>query len=275
MIEVASAFTLPIAAERIFEVLGDVETVIRCIPGARMLGAVDNRNALCQARVLFGKASISYRGSVHVTGDDAEAHVISFRIKGNEVRGTGSVEAIVDVRLRESAGVTTASVKGDAFISGRAAVLRTDVVQRAAESLLHRFGAALGAHIESMATAPVAHSKHRSAAATQSPAHTPRAVARHPVPSGEAAQRREPVPRVPDHLEDFPPRSADGNGSHRRIPGRIEVVTDEPVVVSEDPSESPMDRVAAVVQENPWMVPAVLMALFVFILLGRRRGRAD
>lgn len=59
-------------------------------------------------------------------------------------------------------------------------------------------------------------------------------------------------------------------GAERRIPGRVQLMTDEPLVL---PAEDggPRERIAEVLNRRPWLVPAAMATLFVVFLALRRR----
>jgi hypothetical protein len=56
----------------------------------------------------------------------------------------------------------------------------------------------------------------------------------------------------------------------RPVPGTVQLMTDEPLVVDDERSTL-RDRVAKVVKHRPWLIPVVLMAFGALFLLLRRR----
>ena len=53
------------------------------------------------------------------------------------------------------------------------------------------------------------------------------------------------------------------------VPGTIELMTDEPVVISS--TSSLRDRLDEVRERHPWLLPALLLALIGLLVAARRR----
>ena len=131
---------VPVTVERLREALGDPVRVARAVPGLQQDAGADPVAGRLKVRV--GSHSITYRGSVRVTGRDDG----SYAVEGDatETRGTGSVTLALTLRLRDTEGGTTLTFDGTATADGRVTELPQDAVGSAVVRLLNRFAEALG-----------------------------------------------------------------------------------------------------------------------------------
>ena len=143
MLVCEEAFAVAAPLDVVFAALCDLATVVECLPATRAVDIAGPRHAAAEARVVFGKTTISFSGGLDVVGDDRESHTVSYRVRAKETHGNGEVDGIIDVRLHEQGGKTVVSVSGDAKTSGQVSTLRDEVVKSAADALLSRFGTSL------------------------------------------------------------------------------------------------------------------------------------
>lgn len=97
-------------------------------------------------RLRVGGSTITYRGTVRVTGTSSPFAV---EASGTEVRGTGAVEATLEIIVAEASHPEPGALltfRGAAQAEGRLASYEPDVVEAAARRLLDRFSAELAAH---------------------------------------------------------------------------------------------------------------------------------
>lgn len=132
---------VPVPVERLREALADPARVARAVPGLQQDAGAEPVAGRLKVRV--GSTSITYRGSVRVTGQDDG----SYAVEGDatEARGTGSVKLALTLRLRDTDGGTTLTFDGTASADGRVTELSPDTVASAAARLLNRFAENLGA----------------------------------------------------------------------------------------------------------------------------------
>ncbi|MFK4103844.1 SRPBCC domain-containing protein [Streptomyces sp. NPDC019531] len=130
---------VPVPVERLREALGDPVRVARAVPGLQQDAGAEPITGRLKVRV--GSHSITYRGTVHVSGRDDG----SYAVEGDatETRGTGSVKLALALRLRDTDGGTTLTFDGTATADGRVTELPQDAVGSAVVRLLNRFAEAL------------------------------------------------------------------------------------------------------------------------------------
>ncbi|MGW0336568.1 SRPBCC domain-containing protein [Streptomyces sp. NPDC003011] len=138
---------VPVPAERLREALADPALVARAVPGLQQDAGAEPVTGRLKVRV--GSHSITYRGTVRVSGRDDG----SYAVEGDaaEARGTGSVTLALTIRLRESDGGSTLTFDGTASADGRVTELPSAAVTAATTRLLSRFAESLGAAAEGKA----------------------------------------------------------------------------------------------------------------------------
>ncbi|MET9968726.1 SRPBCC domain-containing protein [Streptomyces sp. NPDC006356] len=133
---------VPVAAERLREVLADPVRVARAVPGLQQDAGAEPVAGRLKVRV--GGHTITYRGAARVSAREDG----SYAVEGDatEARGTGSVKLALTVWVREAEGGSGATVRfeGAASADGRVAEFSADAVGSAATRLLNRFGEQLG-----------------------------------------------------------------------------------------------------------------------------------
>ncbi|GAA2539066.1 MULTISPECIES: SRPBCC domain-containing protein [Streptomyces] len=132
---------VPVAVERLREVLDDPARVARAVPGLQHdAGAPDP--VAGRLRIRVGGHSVTYRGAVRVSGRDDGSYAVEGDVA--ETRGTGSVELALRLRLKDAEGGATLTVDGTATADGRITDLPADAVASAVSRLLDRFAENLG-----------------------------------------------------------------------------------------------------------------------------------
>ncbi|KUN94083.1 SRPBCC domain-containing protein [Streptomyces caeruleatus] len=133
---------VPVAAERLREVLADPARVARAVPGLQQDAGAEPVAGRLKVRV--GGHTITYRGAARVSAREDG----SYAVEGDatEARGTGSVKLALTVWVRDAEEGSGATVRfeGSASADGRVAEFSADAVSAAVGRLLNRFGEQLG-----------------------------------------------------------------------------------------------------------------------------------
>ena len=97
--ELEHSFSVPVPAERAWDVLLDVERVAPCRPGAT-LDSVDGDNIAGRIKVKVGPIQMTYAGTAKFTERDKDALVVVLEASGKETRGAGTASASVRSELK-------------------------------------------------------------------------------------------------------------------------------------------------------------------------------
>ncbi|WLW53364.1 SRPBCC domain-containing protein [Streptomyces sp. YU58] len=266
---------VPVPAERLREALADPAQVARAVPGLQQdVGAEPVTGRL---KVRVGSHSITYRGSVRVSGQDDG----SYAVEGDavEARGTGVVKLALTLRLRDAESGTALTFEGTASADGRVTELPADAVASAAGRLLSRFAENLGAGVGAGAQAEAAETEAVSeteAAAEAEPEPPTEPVAPEPDPDPAPVFDAEVPPAPLDDLtEDFTGSAgpaAEAAHARRTMIGRsAEEVDHAPPRGRYAPVPAPQTSVPN--QTLRWAAPAAAVVLASAIVVGRALRR--
>ncbi|MFI1533648.1 SRPBCC domain-containing protein [Streptomyces anandii] len=131
---------VPVPARRLRAALADPARVARAIPGLQREAGQDGLAGRLKVRI--GNHSITYRGSLRVTARDDGTYAVAG--EGTEVRGTGSVQLALTLRVRDAEGGAVLVFDGTATTGGRVGELAPESVSNAVTRVLNRFAEVLG-----------------------------------------------------------------------------------------------------------------------------------
>jgi carbon monoxide dehydrogenase subunit G len=173
------SYPMPGSAEAAWAVLGDVERVAGCMPGAKIAERVDDRHYKGTVAVRFGPANLTFRGEVEVVALDADARSLKLAGKGTDTSGGSG--ASMDLAARIDPGDATSSAlagTAEVTMSGKAAAFGARLAVPVADQVLGQFAANFAAQVraEQERRAAVAPAAERAPTAASIPAAAPPAV---------------------------------------------------------------------------------------------------
>lgn len=181
---------VPVPVDRLREALADPARVARAVPGLQQDAGAEPIAGRLKVRV--GSHSVTYRGSVRVSGQDDG----SYAVEGEavEARGTGAVKLALTIRVREADDSSGSAVTfdGTASADGRVTELPSDAVASAVGRLLSRFAENLGVAAEEPQEPEAMKAPEPEAPEPEAPAAVPE-----PPPSSRPKTSRSPSCRPP------------------------------------------------------------------------------
>jgi carbon monoxide dehydrogenase subunit G len=118
--ELEHSFTVPVPADRAWDVLLDVERVAPCMPGAT-IDSVAGDEIKGRIKVKLGPVSMTYAGTAQITERDPGSGVITLQASGKETRGAGTAAATIRSELHDQGGQTEVTVHTSLNVTGRPA----------------------------------------------------------------------------------------------------------------------------------------------------------
>jgi carbon monoxide dehydrogenase subunit G len=187
-------FTVPLALDRAWELLTDVERIAPCMPGAQLTG-VEGDTYSGKVTIKLGPVTAQYAGTAMFESKDDETHVAVLRASGRDSRGQGNASALITAALEPDGEKTRVSVRTDLTITGKVAQFGRGVIIDVSAKLLDQFVQCLESSLvaESAPAAKPADAQVANAAAGVGPG-TADAVA--PAPSGTVVRDARPAPEV-------------------------------------------------------------------------------
>jgi len=140
--ELKDTFTVDVPPERLWEVLTDVERIAPCVPGFE-LEEVDEPDYRGRMKIKVGAIQMTYDATITFAERDDEARRAVLKVKGQERRGPGAVDATTTATLSGDNGQTTAEMVTDVQVTGRIAQFGRGIISDVSSRLTEKFVANL------------------------------------------------------------------------------------------------------------------------------------
>jgi carbon monoxide dehydrogenase subunit G len=124
-----------------WEAILDLDRVIPCVEGGRVVERTSPDSAKAEIKVRMGAMSLTFTGTVQVVERDEADHRAVLRIKSKEKSGQGHANADVTFALSDGGG----SIHTAAQISGKAASMGEGVMVTVLDALINDFTQKLAA----------------------------------------------------------------------------------------------------------------------------------
>ena len=157
--EFEHSFMIPVAPDRAWDVLLDVERVAPCMPGASV-DTFDGDEITGRVRVKVGPITMTYAGRARFVDRDPVAHTATLEASGKESRGTGTASATVHAALFGENGQdgtaeqTRVTMSTTLNVTGRPAQMGRGVLADVSGKLVERFAANLAEQLTADAGVP-------------------------------------------------------------------------------------------------------------------------
>jgi uncharacterized protein len=135
MVELDHTFETGKPADYNWDAVLDLERVIPCVEGGKVLERTSPESAKAEIKVKMGAMSMTFRGTVEVAERDADAHRALLKVKSRDVGGQGYANADVAFSLTDGGG----SIHTAAQITGKAASMGEGVVHNVLDALINDF----------------------------------------------------------------------------------------------------------------------------------------
>ena len=135
MVELDHSFSTGKDTDYNWEAILDLDRVIPCVEGGRVIERTSDESAKAEIKVRMGAMSLTFTGTVEVAERDDPAHRAVLRIKSKEKSGQGHANADVTFDLHDSGGTLHTAAQ----ISGKAASMGEGVVQSVLDALIKDF----------------------------------------------------------------------------------------------------------------------------------------
>jgi len=141
MVELDHSFSTGKPTDYNWEAILDLDRIIPCVEGGRVLERTSPEAAKAEIKVKMGAMSMTFRGTVEVTERDDAAHRAVLRVKSKDIGGQGYADADVAFTLADGGG----TIHTVAQINGKAASMGEGVVFSALDALIGDFTRKLAA----------------------------------------------------------------------------------------------------------------------------------
>ncbi|MGO9882391.1 MAG: SRPBCC family protein [Solirubrobacteraceae bacterium] len=135
MVELDHRFETPRPLDDSWTSILDLERLISCVQGGKVIEQVDPETVKAQIDVKMGAMSMKFTGTVAIVERDDATHRAVVRVKSREAGGQGHANADVTFTLSDGGG----TVHTAAQITGKAASMGEGVVSSVLDALITDF----------------------------------------------------------------------------------------------------------------------------------------
>jgi len=135
VVELDHSFTTGRPAEDAWAAMLDLDRLIPCVQGGKVVERTSPEAAKAEIRVKMGAMSMTFAGTVEVVERDDAARRARLRVKAREVGGQGHANADVAFHVSDGGG----TIHTAAQITGKAASMGEGVVQTVLDGLITDF----------------------------------------------------------------------------------------------------------------------------------------
>jgi carbon monoxide dehydrogenase subunit G len=133
MVELDHAFSTGKPAGYNLDAILDLDRVIPCVEGGKVLERSSPEKAKAEIKVKMGAMSMTFKGTVEVASKDSSSAVL--RVKSKDTGGSGYANADVRFDLDDGGG----TIHTEAKITGKAASMGEGVVATVLDALIKDF----------------------------------------------------------------------------------------------------------------------------------------
>jgi len=131
--------TIPVERARLWDLLMDVPTVGRCVPGVETIEAVDASAYKGGLKVQVGPIRLSLEGTITVEEADREAWRARMRAEAHDRRLGGGIRARLSLTLAPAEVGTRVRIDTDLAVLGKIGEFGQPVIKKKADALLEEF----------------------------------------------------------------------------------------------------------------------------------------
>jgi uncharacterized protein len=135
MVELDHPFTSEKPIEETWQAILDLERLVPCVQGGRVIERTGPESVKAEIRVKMGAMSLTYKGTVEVTEQDPETHRALLKVKSREASGQGHANADVTFSLENGGG----TIHTAAQITGKAASMGEGTIVTVLDALIRDF----------------------------------------------------------------------------------------------------------------------------------------
>ena len=187
-------FTVPVTADKAWEVLLDLPRVAPCMPGATLTG-VEGDEFTGTVKVKLGPIGLTYSGKGRFVERDEAAHRVVIEASGRDTRSAGTAGATITANLVGQGEETLVDVVTDLTVTGKPAQFGRSMISDVSAKLLGQFADCLAGKLaeSSVPAADAASAAAPPAADAAAPAAAPTAAAVEAPASYETDYDTEPI----------------------------------------------------------------------------------
>lgn len=141
MVTLEHAFSTGKDLEENWEAVLDLDRIVPCVQGGKVLERTSDEAARAEIKVKMGAMSMTFTGTVTVTERDDAAHRARYAVKSREKAGGGQADADVTITLEGDGG----TIHTEASMRGKVASMGEGMVETVLDAMIADFAERLQA----------------------------------------------------------------------------------------------------------------------------------
>src|ERR1700753_1526246 len=163
-VAIEKTYPMPAGPDVVWVFLQNIESVARCMPGAKITERIDDTHFKGTVSVKVGPASMSFKGDIEVRELDVSKHTLRLIGKGSDSSGTSGASMNLTARVEPGSDAASSNLIGisEVTMSGKAAAFGGRMMGTVADQILKQFAgnfakkvAALAEQIAASSAAPL------------------------------------------------------------------------------------------------------------------------
>jgi uncharacterized protein len=137
--EFNNSFTVRKPVDDVWNTMVDLERVVPCVPGARILEKTGDKAVKAEVKIKLGAMSMNYSGPAEIVEQDEAAHRAVMSARAQEAGGQGNADAKVSMQLADADGGTEVALHSQVNVTGKAAQMGEGVIAAVTEGMIKEF----------------------------------------------------------------------------------------------------------------------------------------
>ena len=134
-VELDHPFSMSHSVDENFAAVCDLERVIPCVEGGRVVEKTGDDSVKAEIVVRMGAMSLTFTGTVEIIEKDADAHRAVMAVKSREAGGQGHANATATFDVNDGGG----TIHTNAQITGKAASMGEGVMAGVLDAMINDF----------------------------------------------------------------------------------------------------------------------------------------
>jgi carbon monoxide dehydrogenase subunit G len=137
--EFDNSFTVQKPAEEVWNTIVDLERVVPCVPGARVIEKTGEDAVTAEVKIKLGAMNMNYSGPAEIVERDDAEHKAVMDARAKEAGGQGNADAKVSMQLTGSGDATEVALHSQINVTGKAAQMGEGVIVAVTEGMIKEF----------------------------------------------------------------------------------------------------------------------------------------
>ena len=137
--EFDNSFTVQKPVDQVWNTMIDLERVVPCVPGARVIEKTGDRAVTAEVKIKLGVLSMNYTGPAEIVEQDDSGHRAVLNARAQEAGGQGNADARVSMQLTGAGDDTEVALHSQINVTGSAAQMGEGVIVAVTEGMIKEF----------------------------------------------------------------------------------------------------------------------------------------